>query len=334
VKFKYEKLGIFCFVCGVMGHAENKCEVRYSMEHDDGVREWSAEIRADTRRQGGRLVSRWLREEKGGRSDVEGSEAAGLTRQVTGNVADVDTTQADLPSNNHSPLHNSRHPNYTPIITPFIAQTHTPIQSTNIPHDTLPLIAPGAAFNVAANNPKPKFVTSLLPSNNIIISPLLPSTNSLAVFPNNKATITSNQAFPINISQPETDPSNSQSFPNQIVTFNSQPITRVPPNNKPANQKATRAAKQIPTRTGNKPTPDPTLTRTRPDKKPKNYDLFSNPTQILIGPSPHQDAPTDHDAQGEKKRRREEETTDNRESLKETEHFLTAGPGSQACRDQ
>jgi hypothetical protein len=24
VKFKYEKLGIFCFVCGVMGHAENK----------------------------------------------------------------------------------------------------------------------------------------------------------------------------------------------------------------------------------------------------------------------------------------------------------------------
>jgi 14-3-3 protein epsilon len=27
VKFKYEKLGIFCFVCGIMGHAENKCDV-------------------------------------------------------------------------------------------------------------------------------------------------------------------------------------------------------------------------------------------------------------------------------------------------------------------
>jgi hypothetical protein len=39
VKFKYEKLGIFCFVCGIMGHAENKCEVRFAMKQDDGVRE-------------------------------------------------------------------------------------------------------------------------------------------------------------------------------------------------------------------------------------------------------------------------------------------------------
>jgi 14-3-3 protein epsilon len=42
VNFKYEKLGIFCFVCGIMGHAENKCEVCYAMEQDDGKREWSA----------------------------------------------------------------------------------------------------------------------------------------------------------------------------------------------------------------------------------------------------------------------------------------------------
>ncbi|GAU14523.1 hypothetical protein TSUD_250650 [Trifolium subterraneum] len=76
VKFKYEKLGIFCFVCGIMGHAENKCEVRYSMEQDDGIRGWSAEIRADPRRQGGRPVSRWLREEKGGRVEKHGGDQA------------------------------------------------------------------------------------------------------------------------------------------------------------------------------------------------------------------------------------------------------------------
>jgi hypothetical protein len=71
VKFKYEKLGIFCFVCGLMGHAENKCEVRFSMESDDGVRAWSNELRAEYRKRGGRPMSRWLTEE-GGSSGVTG----------------------------------------------------------------------------------------------------------------------------------------------------------------------------------------------------------------------------------------------------------------------
>ncbi|GAU23029.1 hypothetical protein TSUD_336770 [Trifolium subterraneum] len=72
VKFKYEKLGVFCFVCGIMGHTENNCEVRFSMERDDGTRDWSAEIRADPRRQGGRPSSRWLKEERGGRTEQGG----------------------------------------------------------------------------------------------------------------------------------------------------------------------------------------------------------------------------------------------------------------------
>ncbi|MCI36871.1 hypothetical protein A2U01_0058095, partial [Trifolium medium] len=43
VNFKYEKLGVFCFVCGIMGHAENKCEICFSMENDNGSRGWSEE---------------------------------------------------------------------------------------------------------------------------------------------------------------------------------------------------------------------------------------------------------------------------------------------------
>ncbi|MCI57990.1 hypothetical protein A2U01_0079243, partial [Trifolium medium] len=36
VRFKYERLGLFCFVCGIMGHAESRCEIRFAMENDDG----------------------------------------------------------------------------------------------------------------------------------------------------------------------------------------------------------------------------------------------------------------------------------------------------------
>jgi hypothetical protein len=38
-----------------MGHAENKCVVRFMMEEDNGVREWSSEIRSEARKQGGDL---------------------------------------------------------------------------------------------------------------------------------------------------------------------------------------------------------------------------------------------------------------------------------------
>ncbi|PNX59122.1 cysteine desulfurase mitochondrial-like, partial [Trifolium pratense] len=70
VKFKYEKLGLFCFVCGILGHSEDKCDVRYAIERDDGKRSWSNEIRVDVRRPGGCMDSRWLREEGRGRADT------------------------------------------------------------------------------------------------------------------------------------------------------------------------------------------------------------------------------------------------------------------------
>lgn len=37
VNFKYEKLGIYCFMCGFLGHTEQKCAVLFAKEEDDGI---------------------------------------------------------------------------------------------------------------------------------------------------------------------------------------------------------------------------------------------------------------------------------------------------------
>ncbi|MCI89007.1 hypothetical protein A2U01_0110295, partial [Trifolium medium] len=47
------------------------------MERDDGTRSWSNEIRAEVRRPGGRVDSRWLREEGRTRDDVDVSGNSG-----------------------------------------------------------------------------------------------------------------------------------------------------------------------------------------------------------------------------------------------------------------
>jgi hypothetical protein len=181
VKFKYEKLGVFCFVCGVMGHAENKCEVRFAMEHDDGIREWSNEIRAEPRRQGGRLVSRWLREEGGGREEQSGGDTDAQSPNSAGNnrrgptVAEVDlgtrhtvsdTSDHNLPkllTNTDHSLANYSEPTkqLIPIITDQFAPSNTPHADLSAHHST----------NTNNNNLIPTFM--LTGSNNNLVPPFM-----------------------------------------------------------------------------------------------------------------------------------------------------------------
>lgn len=76
VKFRYEKLSTFCFVCGCIGHTEQFCEVLFSKPVDDGVRGWSVELKAEVRRRAGGGRSRWLKEERSNPTDMGGENGA------------------------------------------------------------------------------------------------------------------------------------------------------------------------------------------------------------------------------------------------------------------
>lgn len=80
IQFAYEKLTLFCFICGKLGHGEGFCPLRILQDNQDFVFGWDLSLRAPGRR-ATVPVSKWLREDGGGglnkESIMEGGTSGG-----------------------------------------------------------------------------------------------------------------------------------------------------------------------------------------------------------------------------------------------------------------
>lgn len=61
--FKYEGIGIFCFLCGLLGYSGQLRDQRILLEQDGGRRKGSTELRVEARRPGLGGGNCWLREQ-------------------------------------------------------------------------------------------------------------------------------------------------------------------------------------------------------------------------------------------------------------------------------
>ncbi|CAN0839367.1 hypothetical protein LINGRAHAP2_LOCUS2555 [Linum grandiflorum] len=59
--FKYERLQTFCYICGIMGHAEKYCKTHYHLPADKITRQWDDSIRAEGRDARQKQAARWLK---------------------------------------------------------------------------------------------------------------------------------------------------------------------------------------------------------------------------------------------------------------------------------
>jgi hypothetical protein len=306
VNFKYERLGVFCFVCGILSHSENRCAVRFSMEDDDGSRAWTKDLRAEPRRRGGRQTSRWLMEDGGGRPSPEERQS----RSHVSSGEQVDLTRSNIPP--AFPNQNRQNINQHLSLDP------TPASSLTHDQSDLSITIVQQPINGPANSDHMEYIND---RSIILNQPMSQQTNPLNQpshafnvpdnYINSQSLTNNNQPITSLTFPPIVTPALNQKFPHQF-SFNANSVTTIKQNPNTRLIKNNPTHKQIrngPTRTGPKPDPP----------KPS-----ANPDQNTAAPM---------EFQTEKKRRRDEEkeTTDNSTII---QHFLAAGPGSQACRDQ
>jgi hypothetical protein len=189
-------------------------------------------------------------------------------------------------------------------------------------------------FSNALDNPINTFPALIPPTgqfSNVPIPTITTPNINLNPFPINNSHQSANQFSPIILNRPELTNNNVPLLTNQAMIFTSQ--TMDPPNLTQKPTTKTRAPTKPNAGTRSFSISDPNPNRTRPAKQPKTVTPRPNPTQHPSGPSTTSVIAENMETQTEKKRRRNDEDSSQAVNS-QNEHFLTAGLGSQACRDQ
>ncbi|KAH1074513.1 hypothetical protein J1N35_026841 [Gossypium stocksii] len=107
VHFKYEKLSLFCFICGKLGHGESYCPYRLKIEPSKIIFGWDLSLRVAVRCQNV-AVNRWLCEADGSRCKAK--------KRKSNNQGMNCNEEKDIRSNSRKDIGNQQlNPNLIPL---------------------------------------------------------------------------------------------------------------------------------------------------------------------------------------------------------------------------